>query len=159
MGGEKCGGTSSMLGGGMLLCSRYFGGAQIREGEKEGKRERGDEMAGGGWGWRRVVVVEAVDGCLICERVRVERSRQEENKTHRGSRAEQSRAKQCRPADESRAEASRERLAGVPQRHLSYQEEGSAARKSDRSAGGSRAEPNRAEPNLRRRIRPSIRTS
>lgn len=27
--------------GGMLLCSRYFGGAQIREGEKEGKREGG----------------------------------------------------------------------------------------------------------------------
>lgn len=43
MGGEKCGGTSSMLGGrgGMLLCSRYFGGAQIREGEKEGKWEGG----------------------------------------------------------------------------------------------------------------------
>lgn len=92
-------------------------------------------MAVGGWGWRRVVVVvEAVDGCLICERVRVERSRQEENKTHRGSRAAQSKAKQCRPADESRAEANRERLAGVPQRHLSYQEEGSTARKSDRTA-------------------------
>lgn len=89
------------------------------------------------------MVVEAVDGCLICERVRVERSRQEENKTHRGSRAEQSSAKQCqacrRQAESGspgfrnatspirRKEAQRERATEVP------------------SAGGSRAEPNRAE--------------
>lgn len=85
------------------------------------------------------MVVEAVDGCLICERVRVERSRQEENKTHRGSRAEQSKAV---PGLQT---ASRERLAGLPQRHLSYQEEGSAARKSVRSAE-CRGKWSRAEP-------------
>lgn len=60
-----------------LLCSRYFGGAQIREGEKEGQRGVEGGQREGKMRW----LGEVVDGFLICERVRVERSRQEENKT------------------------------------------------------------------------------
>ena len=67
-----------------LLYSRYFGGARMRERRKEGKggglRERQGEggKRGDGWG------VKVLDGFLICACVRVERGRQEENKTQRG---------------------------------------------------------------------------
>lgn len=70
---------------GGLLCSRYFGGAQIREGEKEGQRGVEESQREGKMRW----LGEVVDGFLICKRVRVERSRQEENKT----RAEEERAR------------------------------------------------------------------
>lgn len=94
-------------GGDAFVFKIFWRGSNKGRGERGQEGGGGDEMAGGGWGWRRrVVVVEAVDGCLICERVRVERSRQEENKTHRGSRAEQSKAV---PGLQTRAEPSRGR--------------------------------------------------
>lgn len=130
-------------GGDAFVFKIFWRGSNKGKGRKRARGRGGDEMAGGGWGWRRrVVVVEAVDGCLICERVRVERSRQEENKTHRGSRAEQSKAvpglqttAEQRQAESGspgfrnatspirRKEAQRERASEVP------------------SAGGSGAEP------------------